>query len=104
VYELYARCHYLAPPNRIATHHRRVVDVVRAETQSAYLTIWEPYLDDEEQNIIRRGRNAATGKPKRVSLDIYRRATGFEALIGYLYLTNGPRLEELLSYLPLHEP
>lgn len=104
VYELYARCYYLTPPNRISTHHRRVVDVVRAEAQSAYLTIWEPYLDDEEQNIIRRGRNAATGKPKRVSLDIYRRATGFEALIGYLYLTNGPRLEELLSHLPLHEP
>ncbi|MGB2926104.1 MAG: ribonuclease III domain-containing protein [Limnothrix sp.] len=104
VYELYIRCHYLTPPNRISTHHQRVVATVRAETQSEYLAIWEPYLGEIEQSIIRRGRNTATGKPKRVSLDIYRRATGFEALIGYLYLTNEPRLRELLNYLPLREP
>ena len=61
-------------------------------------------LDDEENELVRRGRNAASGKPKRVSLDVYRRATGFEALVGYLYLTRQDRLTELFAVLPLKEP
>jgi ribonuclease-3 family protein len=104
VYELYIRCHYLTPPNRIATHHQRVVAKVKAETQSGYLELWESRLTEAETAIVRRARNTASGKPKRLSLDIYRRATGFEALIGYLYLTNQVRLQELLNSLPLNEP
>lgn len=103
VYELFIRCHYLTPPNRIRMHHQRVVGEVKAETQAAYLNIWEPTLEPIELDIVRRGRNAASGKPKRVSLDIYKRATGFEALVGYLYLTNQPRLTELFELLPLKQ-
>jgi ribonuclease III family protein len=77
---------------------------VKAETQSRYLELWEAQLTAVETDIIRRARNTASGKPKRLSLDIYRRATGFEALIGYLYLTNQVRLQELLNSLPLDEP
>lgn len=104
VYELFIRCHYLTPPNRIRTHHQRVVGEVKAETQATYLNIWAPTLQEKELDIVRRGRNAASGKPKRVSLDIYKRATGFEALVGYLYLTDQERLTELLELLPLKQP
>ena len=104
VYELFVRCHYLTPPNRIRTHHQRVVAEVKAETQAAYLNIWEPSLQDIELDIVRRGRNTASGKPKRVSIDVYKRATGFEALVGYLYLTNHGRLTELFELLPLKSP
>jgi ribonuclease-3 family protein len=59
-----------------------------------------------EQDILRRGRNASPRGPKRLDAAIYQRATGFEAVIGYLYLTDPPRLEELLqriSFLPEEE-
>lgn len=101
VYELYTRCYFLTPPSRISSYHGKVVAEVRAETQAQYLQLLEAHLNEQEQDIIRRGRNSVTGKPKRLSLSIYSQATGFEALIGYLYLTDLPRLEELLGYLPL---
>ncbi|AMA08202.1 Mini-ribonuclease 3 [Picosynechococcus sp. PCC 73109] len=100
VYELYSRCYFLLPPCRIADYHGKVVAEVRAETQAQYLTLLESHLSELEQDIVRRGRNAATGKPRRLSLAIYRQATGFEALVGYLYLTNPQRLAELFTYLP----
>lgn len=103
VFELYIRCSFLMPPSRIADYHSKVVAEVRAETQAAYLQRLEMYLNERELEIIRRGRNSTTGKPKRLSLNVYRQATGFEALIGYLYLTDRDRLEELLGYLPLEE-
>jgi ribonuclease-3 family protein len=100
VYELWIRQAYLLPPKRIATYHRQVVAQVRAEQQAAYLTALEPYLTDAEQTIVKRGRNAAL-KSKRAAPEIYRQATALEALVGYLYLTDLPRLQELLNYLDL---
>ncbi|MGF1673153.1 MAG: ribonuclease III domain-containing protein, partial [Rivularia sp. (in: cyanobacteria)] len=52
-----------------------------------------------ELEIVRRGRNAATGRPKRVDAHTYQQATSLETLIGYLYLTNTERLSELLQKL-----
>ncbi|MGF1534941.1 MAG: Mini-ribonuclease 3 [Elainellaceae cyanobacterium] len=101
VYELHVRMRYLYPPQRIQSFHRRVVAQVRAEAQARHLQQLEPHLTPTEKDIIRRGRNSASNSPKRASLDIYRRATGFEALIGYLYLTHPERLEALLLQLPL---
>ena len=47
-----------------------------------------PYLTEEEQNIYRRGRNAKSSTvAKNATPSDYRKATGFEALLGYLYLT-----------------
>lgn len=99
VYELHVRLQYLHPPRRIQTFHQQVVAQVRAETQAQQLLKLAALLTEVEQDIVRRGRNAATGKPKRLSVDIYRQATGFEALLGYLYLTEGDRLSYLLAQL-----
>ena len=99
VYELYIRSHFLLPPKRIADYHKQVVNQVRAEAQAAHLLSLEPYLTDEEKEILRRGRNGATGKSRRISAAIYQQASSLETLIGYLYLTNLDRLHQLLEKL-----
>lgn len=96
VYELYFRMYYLLPPKRIDGYHRSVVAQVRAEMQARHLKTLAPELTDSELEIVRRGRNATTGRPKRVSAETYQQATSLETLVGYLYLTDEARLLELL--------
>ena len=59
----------------------------------------ESYLTDQEITIYKRGRNhKANTKAKNASIQDYRQATGFEALMGWLYLTNQvERLEDLIQ-------
>jgi ribonuclease-3 family protein len=99
VYELYFRSLFLLPPKRITDYHQQVVNNVRAETQAFYLQKIQPYLTPTEQEVVRRGRNATKGIPKRLEPEIYRQATSLETLIGYLYLYDPPRLQSLLSLL-----
>jgi ribonuclease-3 family protein len=99
VYELYVRSLYLLPPKKISDYHNLVVARVRAEHQSVCLQLLEPHLTDEEREIVRRGRNATTNCPKRLEPKLYQRATSLEALIGYLYLRNPQRLNQLLANL-----
>jgi|GEM_PF-368534 ribonuclease-3 family protein len=101
VYELFVRGLLLWPPKRIQDYHHQVVNQVKAEQQASYVEQIMPFLAPEEQDVLRRGRNASPRGPKRVDGAIYQRATGFETLIGYLYLTNPERLAEVLSYLEL---
>lgn len=99
VYELYVRTKFLMPPKRMADYHSQVVTQVRAESQAVHLSVLLPYLVDSEKEILRRGRNACISKPRRLSRYTYQQATGLEALIGYLHLTNPDRLQELLAKL-----
>ncbi len=101
VYELYIRTCYLLPPRRLADYHNSVVSQVRAESQAELLHHLDPYLSGEERDIVRRGRNATTGTPRRLSPELYQQATGLEALLGYLYLQDPQRLNQLLEHLKL---
>lgn len=101
VYELYIRSRYLLPPKRVESYHRQVVSQVRAEAQARHLRSLEPHLSETELEILRRGRNAATKGPKRVPLEIYQKATSLETLMGYLYLNDPERLNQLLAQLEL---
>jgi ribonuclease-3 family protein len=103
VYELFIRGLLLMPPKRISNYHRQVVEQVRAEQQSQILEQLTPLLNAGEQDMLRRGRNASSRGPKRLPMGIYQRATGFETLLGYLYLTNPERLAELLGQLQFSE-
>ncbi|RAM49545.1 MAG: ribonuclease III [Hapalosiphonaceae cyanobacterium JJU2] len=103
VYELYVRMYYLLPPQRSESYHRLVVAQVRAEKQALHLRSLIPHLRHNELEIVRRGRNAATGRPKRLNPEIYQQATSLETLIGYLYLTDYLRLTELLQQLQLEK-
>ena len=101
VYELYIRTCYLLPPRRLGDYHQQVVSQVRAESQAKTLRSLEPYLTASELEILRRGRNAATGHPRRLDPKIYQQATSLETLLGYLYLTDPQRLTQLLAHLDL---
>ncbi|MGF1568458.1 MAG: Mini-ribonuclease 3 [Nodosilinea sp.] len=104
VYELFVRGSFLLPPKRINDYHRQVVSQVRAERQAYQVEQLSPWLTEAEHDILRRGRNASSRGPKRIDGQIYQRATGFETLVGYLYLTNPVRLAELLAQVNLVDP
>ncbi len=79
--------------------HKEAVERVRAAYQSRAVDVILPHLTEDEENIFKRGRNA-TGNtvPKSSNPVEYRRATGFESLFGYLYLTgNSERIVELFE-------
>ena len=72
---------------------------VKAETQSEMIELLLPELTEEELAVYKRGRNAkAYTSAKNASIGDYRKATGLEALMGYLYLTDRPeRIMELIQ-------
>ena len=79
--------------------HEETSRYVQASAQSFMMRSMQEHLTEEEHAIYRRGRNSRTVSPaKNQSITDYRRATGFEALIGYLYLRREyERLTELVA-------
>lgn len=104
VYELHVRLFYLMPPKRLQAYHSQVVAQVRAESQANHLRSLEPHLTATELEISKRGRNAASKRPRRVALEVYQSATSLETLMGYLYITDPQRLAQLLTKLDLEKP
>lgn len=99
VYELYVRTYVTGCSKKTSENlHKTSIEYVRAEAQSSVLEEILPILTDEEQNIVRRGRNTKTAHlPKNASMIDYRRATALEALVGYLYLLKRyDRLDEIM--------
>ena len=67
--------------------NRFASNIVKAQSQSEMIGIIEPLLSPAEEVVYKRGRNAKSyTSAKNASISDYRRATGFEALMGYLYL------------------
>ena len=67
--------------------HKRASSLVKAPTQSDMMDKILPHLTEEEEHIYKRGRNAKSfTMAKNATMAQYRRATGFEAVFGYLYL------------------
>ena len=79
--------------------HKRARDIVKAGTQSAFIKALMDDLTEEEADIYRRGRNSKPHtKAKNATTMDYLDATGFEAVVGYLYLTdNMDRICELVQ-------
>jgi Uncharacterized protein conserved in bacteria len=88
IYELIIRSSLVMRGNTsVDKFHKRASRLVKASTQSAIIEVLLPLLTEEESNIYKRGRNAKSFTvAKNASMSDYRRATGLEALIGYLYL------------------
>ena len=88
VYELLIRTLLVGKANcQVSKLHKKAIDYVKAETQAAMIVALMDELTEEEQDVFRRGKNAKPHTiPKNASLSDYRRATGMEAVIGYLYL------------------
>ena len=101
VYEEYTRERVLENNPDMPAHklHIENVKYVKAHAQSCSAAALEPILTEEEETVYRRGRNAkASTSPKNADILEYRRATGLEALFGYLHLSGqAERLSELMK-------
>ncbi len=88
VYELVIRSILVSRYHTQVNHlHKRASSLVKAEKQSRMVEILEPCFTAEEAHIYKRGRNAKSyTSAKNAGILDYRRATGFEAVMGYLYL------------------
>ena len=79
--------------------HKRSAELVKAGTQAAMIRLLEEDLTEEEHAVYKRGRNAKSATmAKHATMVDYRTATGFEALVGWLFLEERfDRLTELVS-------
>lgn len=100
VYELYIRSMLVSKANtQVNKLHKEATKYVRAKAQSELVEKIMDKLSEEELAIYKRGRNAHSyTSAKNADIVDYRRATGFEALIGYLYIRGEKeRIFELLN-------
>ena len=100
IYDLIIRSLVVAKGNTRASElHKRTSQIVKAKTQADMAEILLPMLTEEEADIYRRGRNAKSPTmAKNATMSDYRKATGFEALMGYLYVKDElPSMEELVK-------
>lgn len=89
IYDLMIKSLIVNEGNRqVQKLHKETSSYVQASAQSEMMRIIQEHLTEEERTVYKRGRNAKSVSPaKNQSMTDYRRATGFEALIGYLYLS-----------------
>lgn len=88
VYELIIRTQIVAKGNKqVNKMHNEAKNYVKASAQAALAKKIHPFLTEEEIAVFKRGRNAKSATTaKNATMTDYRNATGFEALVGYLYL------------------
>ena len=101
VWELHQRLKYVHFPMKSKELHLSVVNEVKAKSQSKSLSQIEHLLNANEIDLIRRARNKTKKYPKSSDPTIYSRATGFETLIGFLFLKDPQRLSILFEYLEI---
>lgn len=101
VYEIYVRTRLIWEHPTMPAHklHIHSIKYVKAAAQSRSIENILDMLTEEETAVYKRGRNAKSPTvPKNADVRDYRRATGFEALVGYLYLSDeNDRLNEIMS-------
>ncbi|AWK50417.1 Mini-ribonuclease 3 [Clostridium beijerinckii] len=101
VFEIFVRNYILTQNTALSANkiHVKAIGYVKAKSQSNIMHEIEGLLNEEEEAVYKRGRNAKSPTvPKNAEVRDYRMATGFEALVGYLYLTgNKERLEFIFN-------
>lgn len=100
VYELYVR-NYLINKGvcKVKDLQKEAVKYVSAQAQADILNrlIDINFLSESEIDVIKRGRNAHSHQNKSTDIITYKKSTGFECLIGYLYKEDRFRLEEVME-------
>lgn len=103
VYELYIREYLLSKGIcHVNNLQKEATNFVSAKNQTKYLNILidNNILTDEEITIVTRARNQHSNhKPKNTDIITYKYATGFEALVGYLYINDKDRLDSIMDYI-----
>ena len=99
VYDLFIRTKVIEKGNRHVTDlHKESVKFVKAHSQAESIHAIEQELSEDEVRVLKWGRNAKSTPPKNADVTDYRYATGFETLLGYLYLEgNTDRLKEVMN-------
>ncbi len=99
VYDLFIRTKVIEQGNRHVTDlHKASVKFVKAHSQAESVHTIEDRLTEDEVRVLKWGRNAKSNPPKNADVTDYRYATGFETLLGYLYLEgNMDRLKEIMN-------
>ena len=100
VYELSVRARLAqSMAGSVNRMHAEATRYARCESQADVIKHLQPTLNEREKDIVRRARNAKPGYiPKHAGAVDYHNATGFEALVGYLYLNRDyARLDEVLA-------
>lgn len=99
VYELFVRTVILNRDQNSKLLHKKATGYVSASAQAELVHALEERLEEKEQEMVRKGRNAKTNtSPKNAELIDYKYATGFECLMGYLYLSGkDERLTEIFE-------
>ena len=98
VWELFVRNNIIQKTNVQKTMHKLTTDFVNANSQANFLTLIEENLTEVEKEIQKRGRNLKISINKKNNPKIHSLATSFEVLIGYWYLNDKKRLEEVLDF------
>jgi ribonuclease-3 family protein len=103
VYEIYIRKYVISLGySKVNVLHKRVIKYTSGNAQAVLMhsLLEENLLTEEEINIFKRGRNSHVHtQRKNMNIQDYMDATGFEAVIGYLYLMeNISRIEEIVEY------
>ena len=100
VYELYVR-EFLIDEGlcKVKDLQNSAIGYVSADAQSKKLDylLDNNLLTNDEVDLVKRGRNAHGHKNKSTDINTYKRSTGLEALIGYLYLNDKKRLDEVMK-------
>ena len=99
VHTLFVRDRVLKSSNLLAgDYHTKCIKFCNAGGQAKAFDELLSLFTEEEQEVARRARNAKSHKAKNSSIENYKKATAFEAIIGYLYLLNNKeRLNEILE-------
>lgn len=100
IYDLMVKNHFVIKSNmQPEKYHKVVTSIVSANAQSAFIDSYMDKLTEKEQAVYKRGRNSSPHtKAKNASLENYLKATGFEAVLGYLYLSEQEdRLKEIID-------
>ena len=98
VLDLIVKEYYVVNSNKQTyKYHKDVTNIVKAVNQARFVDFIIDELSEDELDIYKRGRNATThSKAKNATMSEYRKATGLEALFGYLYLSG--KKEKLRQY------
>ena len=100
VFELYIRNYLIDKFAKVNTLQNEAIKIVGAKGQANLIKklIDNNILNEKEISVFNRGRNAkCSHHPKNTDIITYKQATGFEALIGYLYLEDKKRLDEIIK-------
>ena len=99
VYDLYIRTYLASKSNEKSRKlHKKAISYVSAKAQSKIIDKIFEVLTDDEKAVYKRGRNTNIVTNKHVDIIEYKKATGFEALVGYMYISgNVKRIEQIIK-------